>query len=198
MKKVIMGAALAALMVSPALAENNTTELSGPYVGVYGSHGWNDVETGVTEGDVDGWDGGVFAGYKLDAMIERMNGFGIGMNGAVEAFYGVSDAHELVGATSVEKENEWGVSFRPGFSVINKMTDPMGINPYAIIGYHNTGFKTAGHSDRYDGFELGAGTQLIAFGDFGVRAEYGHTWYENQGGVEPDSDEVRVGVSYHF
>ncbi len=191
MKKIHVLSALLIAISTPALAKEGTiTPLSGPYIGVYGGYDWTDAGAA----DPAGWDGGVFVGFKLDALMKHMNGMGIGMNGAVEAFYGMSNADD----GPLEKKNEWGVSFRPGFSVIDSMFSPTGLNPYFILGYRNTSFEAAGNSDRYNGFELGVGTELIARGNFGVRAEYAHTWYDSHNGIDPDSNDVRLGLSYHF
>ncbi len=195
---LLLGVALATLFASlPAIAQTaknkdvKMSSLSGPYIGVYGGYGWNDLDGGS---DPDGWDGGVFAGYRLGAIVDETSDFGIGANGAIEAFYGASNGEE--GTT--EKEDEWGISFRPGLSVIDRVTSPLGLNPYGILGYRNTEFTTAGNSERYNGFELGIGTQLVAYGDVGLRLEYAHTWFGEKAGIDPSTNDLRLGVSYHF
>lgn len=194
--------------VAPALAADQgslrTSPLTGPYVGIYGGYDWTDTDTlAGLKSDPDGWDGGVFAGYKMDALLgEGMRNYGIGANGAIEAFYGVSNADDTVDGITVSKNDEWGVSFRPGLSVLDRITGNLGLNPYAILGYRNTEFETSAfgikNAERYNGFELGIGTQLVAFGNAGIRLEYSHIWYGSKGGVDPDSDDLRLGVSYHF
>lgn len=201
----LLGAAVTVCASTSALADTqrhqgvSDSPFTGPYVGVYGGYDWSELETGGIDPDLDGWDGGVFVGGRVDGLLNRVDGVGIGMNGAVEAFYGVSNSDDSVGTTGYEKDDEWGVSFRPGFSFIDKAVAPVGLNPYGIIGYRNTKFDSStGGSDRYNGFDLGVGTEVLAFGNYGIRAEYSHVWYASKNNIDPESDNLRIGASYHF
>jgi len=167
-------------------SSTGNTMLTGAYVGVLGGYGTTDLDG--TTAEPDGWDYGVFAGYKLDRFLQD----NIGINGAIEGYYAWSNADDTVNGVNVEKDHDWGVNFRPGFSISET------INPYGIIGYRRANFKTAGSDEDYDGFELGIGTELVAWGDYGMRLDYSHTWYEEKNGIDPSEDDIRVGVAYHF
>jgi outer membrane immunogenic protein len=179
--------------------EGSISPLSGVYLGGYGGYGWTDAEiSGFEDPDINGADYGFFAGYSLDTLLDRT--LGLGINGSLEGFYGWSSADGDAGGVDFEKENEWGINFRPGLSFVDDYT--WGLKPYGIIGYRRAEFSgsAAGASDseHYNGFELGLGTELMAMGDFGVRLDYSHVWYGEKDGIDPDEDDLRLGVAYHF
>jgi outer membrane immunogenic protein len=196
-KPTLAGLALLAILMStPAMAqsqepyvEGEVSPLSGVYVGGYGGYGWTDAEDG---GDLDGFDYGVFAGYSIDTLLDRT--LGLGINASLEGFYGWSDQDD----DGIEKENEWGINLRPGLSFVDNYM-PLGLKPYGIVGYRRAEFNpSGGSSEWHDGFELGLGTEIMAYQDFGVRLDYSHVFYEDKGGIDPDEDDIRLGLSYHF
>lgn len=206
-RALLLALFVAPLLASPAFARDRDrnprggelTPLSGPYIGVFGGYGWTDAETNGPELDVNGMDYGIFAGIMLDAFLQ--DALNIGLNAALEAHYAESDADDSAGGISIEKDHEWGVSFRPGLSVIDDVT-PWGGRTYGILGYRRAEFQASGGGisgdENLDGFELGIGTELIAAGDLGLRLDYGHVFYEDANGIDPDEDDIRLGLSYHF
>jgi len=179
--------------------EGKVSPLSGVYLGAYGGYGWTNADlTGGADADIDGGDYGVFAGYSLDTLLDHT--IGMGINGSLEAFYGWSNADGSSGGVDYQKNNDWGVSFRPGLSFVQDYT--LGLKPYGILGYRRAEFEnsTAGvsNSDWHNGFELGVGTEVIAYGNVGVRLDYSHVWYDAKNGIDPEENNLRLGVGYHF
>ncbi len=199
--KMLAGtAALAVLLFAsvPAMAATDSTaaNASGFYVGAFGGWTWNDTDAplGVDLG-VDGSDWGLFAGYDLTGLFQSGN---TGLTAAIELHYAWSTADDSSALASIDKNNEWGISLRPGLTALNMN----GIKPYGIIGYSNTEFETttAGGTvdDDFDGLELGVGVEVPVFNNFGVRVDYAHVFYGSEGGTDPDGDNLRFGAAYHF
>ena len=199
-KLLLTGAAFLALTVTTATqADEYAATGFDPYLGVYGGYGWTDTDTVV---DLDGTDYGVFAGMRVDTLLDNtVNRLGLGLTGAVEVTYGWSSQDDNVGGIEFEKENEFGISFRPGLTIIDRI-NPLDFNTYGILGYKRAEYEVAAGvataDEDFDGFELGLGTELVAYDNMGVRLEYSHTWYEEQDGFDPSEDAVRLGLSFQF
>lgn len=212
-KTTLMTAAVGLLALTSSIAAQaqtrpapgEPTSLSGLYFGGYGGYGWGDTDTPFGDGkNVDGWDYGVYGGYTLDTLLDRT--IGMGINGSIEGHWGWSSADDntrFAGQDAgVRKEHEWGVDFRPGLSFVDNALDPWGVKPYGILGYRQTDYKAHAFgfsTDKdYSGFALGAGAELLTYGNFGVRADYTHVFYGKRDGIDPAEDDVRVGIAYHF
>jgi hypothetical protein len=179
-----------------ATTRNDVTATPNIYIGGYGGYGWTDLDTNGPDFDVNGGDYGIFAGIGLDALTRHTN-MDWGVTGAIEGFYGWSDADDSSFGTEAAKDHEWGVNFRPGMAFLDRYS-PMGMKPYGIIGYRRANFEVGGADEDFNGFELGLGTELLAYNDFGVRLDYSHVWYGEENGIDPDENDLRLGVAYHF
>jgi outer membrane immunogenic protein len=196
--------AASTLALSSAAMAQNAMErtFTGPYIGVQGGYTIAEDEVGGTDLDVDGGNYGVFAGFQADTLLDKtVNQTGLGLTGAIEAHYNWSDADDSVGGIELEKNHDWGISFRPGLTILDDNM-PFGVSPYGILGYRRAEFEAntalGSTEEDFDGFELGIGTQLIAYEHIGIRAEYSHTWYEEEGGIDPNEHNLRLGAAYHF
>ncbi len=192
MKNLLLGTvAVFALTTAGAQAQEynaNGYDIS-PYVGAYGGYGWQ-----YDGADLDGGDYGIYAGVSADGLLDyTINRVGLGLSGRLEGHYGMSSSD----GDGVEKENEWGVSFKPGFSFVDQYL-PVIAEPYAIVGYRNTEFEVGGSDDNYHGFELGLGGEVLAYDNVAVRLEYTHVFYGSENGFNPDEDNIRLGLGYSF
>jgi len=174
-----------------------------PYIGAYGGYAMTETEIEDTPtSEPDGFDYGVFVGVKVDNILKSA---GLGLTGAIEVHYGASGADDTVNdagtPVTVEKGSEFGISFRPGLS-LGQISEVLNINPYGILGYKNTEFEITSPATTverdFNGFELGIGTQLMAYDNYLVRLEYAHTFYGDKDGFDPSEDTVRLGVAYQF
>ncbi len=173
-----------------------------PYIGAYGGYGWTDSDAPGAKVEPNGGDYGLYAGFEADALLDStINRTGMALKGAVEGYYGWSDAKDTTGGVSLEKKNEWGVRFRPGIEFLHN-DYIIDTTPYAIVGYKQSEYDTVvggvSGDETFHGFELGAGTEILAYDNVGVRVDYTHVFYGTEGGFNPDEDNIRLGASYHF
>ena len=197
-KLLLTSAAVLAMTVTSAHADERYAFFADPYIGAFGGYGWSDAG----EADLDGADYGIYAGMRVDTLLDNtINRLGLGITGALEVHYGWSSQDDTVAGVDLDKKDEFGISFRPGLTIVDRI-NPLDFNTYGILGYKRAEYEASvgglAADEDYDGFELGLGTELVAYDNMGVRLEYAHTWYEEKDDVDPDEDTVRLGVSYQF
>ena len=199
MKKLLLGTVAALSVATFQTAQAQETDLNGFYAGFYGGYTWADTENSRgADPSPSGTDYGVYGGYKIDSMLEST---GLGITGALEGHWGGSTADDTVGGVKIEKGREFGLSFRPGLTFLN--SDAIfDINPYAILGYRNTEFEASvvglTADETYHGFELGIGTELVAYDNMGIRFDYTHVFYGEENNIDPSEDNFRIGIGYNF
>jgi Outer membrane protein beta-barrel domain len=210
-KKIIALAAVATLALSTAAhAQDGWNSADGKrgsgdhvwsnfYAGGFGGYSWTDAEVAGPDLDVNGGDYGVFVGYEVTGFPDRT--WGLALNGALELHYAWSGADDNIAGVDIEKDSEWGVTFRPGLAFISDRL-PLNLKPYGIIGYRRAEFDATGAgfsgSETFNGLDLGIGTELVSYGDYGIRLDYSHVFYEQKGGIDPSENDLRLGVAYHF
>jgi outer membrane immunogenic protein len=226
MIKLIASASVLALMASAANAQF-AGGLSGPPSPWYGGLSlgyvtgtadlkWNtgpgDVEA-FDELDYDGWDGGIYAGYRwMYNQIWYLGG---------EIGYNYTDADGSQSnswfsgsglSNSVEKSNEYYISLKGG-----ALVQP-NVLLYSIAGYQyadfdydledSTGATLVSQSEGVDGLHLGVGVEYFLSDQFSVRGEYKFQAYDDIGGsfdggaqdakAEPRESVFRLGASWNF
>lgn len=164
-----------------------------PYAGVYG--GFNSTSDDTV--DLDGGDFGGFAGFKLDNL------FDMPISAGFEVQYGLSTAEGDINNVTMEKESEFGISFRPGLTFMPD-NSIFYLNPYAILGYKISNYEASANTlgisadESLSGFELGIGAEFIAYDNWVLRGEYSHTFYGEEGNFDPSEDTFRLGLAYKF
>lgn len=177
--------------------EDSYDDFTGPYIG--GDIGYTIGSAEINnpagpDGDVglDGWEGGVFAGYGMTHDFGWLGGYG-----GVEAGYEWSGLDGRLGNAGFEKNGAWVLSFRPGLTM---WSDTLA---YGIVGYKRAEFENAaGDDENLDGLVLGAGTEFDTHSPLKGRIEYTYTNYEDAelDGVDFDEHEnaIKVGALLRF
>jgi opacity protein-like surface antigen len=168
--------------------KDSMEDFKGPYVG--GDIGYNigsyDVnDPAGPDGDVglDGWEGGLFAGYGFSYDFDWLGGY-LGLEGGYEW----SGADGDMDGTSFEKDHAWLLTLRPG---ITMHEDALA---YGIIGYSRANFESGNDDEDLNGLVVGAGSEFSTRSPLKIRLEYTYTNYEDTdlGGVNFDGHENQI------
>lgn len=217
--KNVIAAAVAAVVLVPSAA--SAAKFHGAFLGLNVGYTTGEIEYDYEDGttgfgdfsedsDIDGFEGGVFAGYRH----QFLSGFNLGIEGGYQ-LSGADGSYSLsLGANNFafayEKENEFYLSLKPGFLVAEDTL------AYGIIGYQRADFggdllingvSFGSDEDDFDGYHVGVGIEHIMPSGLSLRGEYKYQDYgdndysgtfgqqESYGGSE---SVFRVGVAFNL
>jgi outer membrane immunogenic protein len=195
---------------------------SGPYVGLQGGYAWGSNNTDVDSDrippltadsvDVDGWLGGLHAGYlwQNDRLV-----FGVEGDGEFADIDGDTDitrGQEVVG--QLEQDIDWLASLRlrAGFAVDRALfyaTGGLAVGGVEAKASYENPVYSSSKNDTEWGWTIGGGVEYAFADDLSARIEYRYTDLGDTKETPPDDrfppfevdntfHAVRVGLSWHF
>lgn len=218
MKRLALTLALAGL-AAPNSAYAASFE--GAFLGLNVGYSFGEIEYQYEDGitgngdfsddtDLDGFEGGVFAGFRHHFTPH----FNLGIEAGFMLSGSEGSFRETIAGTDFaleyEKENEIYVSLKPGFLVDDNTL------AYGVVGYQRADFSAGllidgaslgSEDDDFDGYHLGAGLEHTLDNGLSVRGEYRYNNYlDNEYSYEDAQQDslggnesvVRVGVAYSF
>lgn len=193
-KQTLLAGATALVLTAmvPAAANANTgygtASNSGLYLGLGAGYTWGDDGAGLGI-DPDGWEGGVFGGYRHG--FNDM--FALGAEAGVDF---VNNVEEDAAGAKIDKRNSYYVELQPVFTFARDW------NVFGSAGWQWAQYKgtVLGVTDTqtYDGFRYGGGIEYAYWQRTGVRAQLTQVEYDQEGPFEPEETNLRVGVFHKF
>lgn len=191
---LLAGAALLVLNATAAQADDYNYKkwgdplTSGLYGGVAAGYTWGDDGAGFGI-DPNGWEGGVFGGYRY--------GFGPQFAlGAEVGFDFVNNVEESLGGVRIDKRNSYYVAAQPVFTLARDW------NIFGTVGWQQAQYKASApggvDTETYSGIRYGGGVEYAYMQHTGIRLEAVQVDYEEKGLLEPEETNVRAGVFYKF
>jgi outer membrane immunogenic protein len=186
MKKAILSSVAAVALMAIAgvsAAQAADTPFAGGYAGIQGGY---DIFKDQWNGDkFKGVEGGLFMGYNVPVAEKVILGGEVNFN--------LSDAHNST--YGIKAKNDYGISARAGFLASDN------IMVYARGGYQRALINLEGvDSHHFNGWTLGAGIETALSQQISLRVEYVYAGYKSNStlGVNPNQQNMNIGVAYHF
>jgi outer membrane immunogenic protein len=191
-RKIAVSVALA-LGLPLAGAAHAATPFTGPYIGGQLGYSVYDLTLSAGGSSIEGFsgsgaEGGVFGGWGMK--------FSPVTYGGIEAEYNWSGAEHTTDGFKIEDGDNWGISARLGWLPANN------VMLYGRMGWQRATLDYAGIEEDHDGARVGLGVEVAMTGNWLMRMDYAHTFYDDVtvdgANSEPDNDVFRVGISYQF
>jgi outer membrane immunogenic protein len=195
------GSASAADIVNPEPApapeiayETPAQDWSGIYLGVLLGYSFGEADVGgLPSPDIDGFDGGAYAGYNY-----QVDNFVFGVEG--DAL--LSGVDGSTGGVNVEQNWSGSLRARAGYSLESFLL--YGTGGLALAGFEASSGGNS-DSDTHLGWTIGAGVEGMITENVTARVEYRYTDYEDKTynlgaptSVDPSTNSVRAGVGVKF
>jgi outer membrane immunogenic protein len=180
---------------APAVAYDTPDQnWSGIYLGVLLGYTFGDADVGGgPTPDIEGIDGGAYAGYNF-----QIDNFVLGVEG--DAL--LSGVEGSSGGVSVDQNWSGSLRARAGYSLESFLL--YGTGGLALAGFEAAS-GGASDSNTHLGWTIGAGVEGMITDNVTARVEYRYTDYEDKnyglGGptnIDPDTNSVRAGVGLKF
>lgn len=161
---------------------------------------------GTTALSATGVEGGLFVGYGATLTNWFYLGGEIFANTSNAGInYSTSDALGTYTAR-FKAHDTWGIALLPGANINNTSL------AYLRFGWNwanlksnesVTGSPSTSKSNTSNGFNAGLGLESLLKGNFSLRTEFSHTWYNsfNTGygsSINPSDNQFNLGLIYHF
>src|SRR5574340_34636 len=195
--KIAISFALALGMSAAAGVASAATPFNGFYGGGQIGYSVYDIslsEPGLSVDGVSGSgaDGCVFGGWGMKLAPNYYGG--------LEAEYNWSGAEHQTDGAKIQDKDNYGISGRLGWLPSNN------VMLYGRLGWQRATleYSAPGISDEqdHDGMRVGVGAEVAMTGNWLMRADYAHTFYDDVTilgtNYEPDNDVFRVGVAFQF
>lgn len=195
----LQGVVLAADLPPPAPApavsyETPEQNWSGIYLGVLLGYSFGEADIGGgPAADIDGIDGGAYAGYnfQIDNIVFGIEGDAL-----------LSGVEGSAGGVSVDQNWSGSLRARAGYSLESFLL--YGTGGLAVAGFEASG-GGASDSNTHLGWTIGAGVEGMITDNVSARVEYRYTDYEDKNyglgaptNIDPDTNSVRAGVGLKF
>ncbi len=216
-RKIAVSVALA--LGLPFAAAHAATPFVGPYVGAQIGYSIYDVNSRLTDTSIpetftvdgisaSGAEGGLYGGWGMKPSANTYAGVEVEFNwsGAEHTSTSVDPVGTVTG--KIEDKYNYGISGRLGWlpssnTLLYVRAGWQRVN----LEYSGSAYGIGGSLDRdHDGFRLGLGAEVALTGDWLLRMDYAHTWYDDKtlGAApvsvkfEPDNDVFRIGIARQF
>lgn len=157
---------------------------------------------------VNGWVGGMMLGYSMMVNNWFQLGAEVFANKNNGKLYYSNDAAGSTYTNQFEVKSSYGLGILPGIKLTDATLSFIRLgwnNAYVKTNETVTGAVRQSENNSTNGFVFGVGFETLTAGDWSLRTEFDHTWYQSfHGGntystaINPSDNQFMAAMIYHF